>query len=677
MWRSSIEFLLSRAISRIPVLLMALLIVGSPTFCAQDQTPAKQWAVLIAVREYADPENNLRFTLEDAKLVRQILIERAGVPSNQILVFGDEAPAKFKPTLENLRREIPKFLAPDQVGKSDRVLIFYSGHGLREGGETYLVPSDFGRDSKVSQALPIHELRAALDQCSAAIKFLILDTCHAGSDKSPVYGEPAPEDLVKDFVRTKPTRCVVLASCKASERSKEWPERHNGVFTYWFCRALEGGADKDGDGQLTADEVYDYTYERVVHTVSEVFRQKQTPMRELSGVEGVPVLLTLNRELPETLCCRLAWLLNLEIRDRKLSKVGVFEPTRPGRNGDRLAPENLPAYCSGKIRETLTELAGGTFGVANEEESSKKKLSPEDVGNPRAMNQIGWDGLIFGTLRRRGDKMQLQLDLLDKGGNNLISFAGLFPLSEGILGDLGNSADTRQRPPGDPYDPSVVRVTEEQGQLGHPLLNPSFPFRLEVWSVEASPRGESDEKTPRKKKEPVILASPLARAPGEREPQQLAVPARAGEWFEIRVENRSEQRVSMTLLVDGLNTLGQRRERLGEGWSWVLDPKKTYAIGGWWIPTKENAVPGQIADFQVRPFRFVGVPPGVDARKEFGDSIGLITAAFYSEKTGRGPLEVDRMTPAQKRQLETTGFVLGEQRGVVHIRYVDEQDLQR
>ena len=108
-----------------------------------------------------------------------------------------------------------------------------------------------------------------------------------------------------------------------------------------------------------------------MHTVDEVFKQKQTPMRDVSSVAGTPVLLSLNRELPETLCRRLAWLLNLEIRDRKLKKVGVFEPTRPGQDGDRLASENLPAYCSGKIRENLTELAGGTFAVATEEISLK------------------------------------------------------------------------------------------------------------------------------------------------------------------------------------------------------------------------------------------------------------------------------------------------------------------
>ena len=245
----------------------------------------------------------------------------------------------------------------------------------------------------------------------------------------------------------------------------------------------------------------------MVHTVSEVFKQKQTPIRrELSGVEGVPVLLTLNRELPETLCQAPGLALSLEIRDRKLKKVGVFEPTRPGGTGDRLAPENLPAYCSGKVREILTELAGSTFEVANEEESSQKKLRPDQIGDPAAMNQIGWGGLIFGTLKRRGGKMQLQLDLLDKEGNNLASVAGLFPLSEGIIADLGNGANTLDRPPGDPYDPTVVRFSEEQSRLGHPLLDPSFPFRLEVWSVQAGPRGESDEETPRKKKDPVILA---------------------------------------------------------------------------------------------------------------------------------------------------------------------------
>ena len=119
------------------------------------------------------------------------------------------------------------------------------------GDTTYLVPSDLANDAPVSKALPILELRDILEKCRSAIKFLILDTCHAGTDKGPSREEPSAEDLVKDFVRSKPSRCVVLASCKAAERSKEWPERRNGVFTYWFCRAVDGGADKDGDGQLT------------------------------------------------------------------------------------------------------------------------------------------------------------------------------------------------------------------------------------------------------------------------------------------------------------------------------------------------------------------------------------------------------------------------------------------
>ena len=40
------------------------------------------------------------------------------------------------PTLANLRREVPKFLA--RVGKDDRVIVFYAGHGFLRGGKTYL-----------------------------------------------------------------------------------------------------------------------------------------------------------------------------------------------------------------------------------------------------------------------------------------------------------------------------------------------------------------------------------------------------------------------------------------------------------------------------------------------------------------------------------------------------------
>lgn len=74
-----------------------------------------------------------------------------------------------------------------------------------------------------------------LAQCRARIKFLILDCCHAGAAKGPAKAEVDAELLAKDIVRERVGGCVVLASCRAEERSYEWPERQQSIFTYWLC----------------------------------------------------------------------------------------------------------------------------------------------------------------------------------------------------------------------------------------------------------------------------------------------------------------------------------------------------------------------------------------------------------------------------------------------------------
>ena len=73
----------------------------------------------------------------------------------------------------------------------------------------------------------------------------------------------------------------------------------------------------------------------------------------------------------------------------------------------------------------------------------------------------------------------------------------------------------------------------------------------------------------------------------------------------------------MTLLVDGLNSLGQGRERLGNALYWVLeptkDPNKPHILDGWYIPKTPNATPGHLADYTVKRFQFTEVAHSVRA----------------------------------------------------------------
>jgi hypothetical protein len=255
-------------------------------------------------------------------------------------------------------------------------------------------------------------------------------------------------------------------------------------------------------------------------------------------------------------------------------------------------------------------------------------------------------------------------------GSSLVKPSGLLPLSEEGLGDEGLSFDNRNRPPGGPYDDKVRQHVEEQAQEGHPLLvmdpDKKFPFRIELYTVQARPGETITDATPRKKKEPVQVPVP---GPGGKTRTELVVPARDGEIFEIHVSSEYKERAAMMLLVDGLNTLGQKRERLGNGRPWVLGAEKKYAIPGWTLPPRTPGGPDVIKRFQ-----FTDVSKSVAGRQNFGESIGLITAALYAEHgralgVGEGPEE--------ERKLETVDFRVGRLLGVVNIRYVDENELNK
>jgi hypothetical protein len=432
----------------------------------------------------------------------------------------------------------------------------------------------------------LSDLREALGQCQAKSKFLILDCCHAGGASRAADEPGASGEAVARALQAKKLKgTVVLASSSEDEESWEWPARKQGIFTYWLCRALEGGADENGDGKLTFEEVYQYTFDRVPRTAREIASATQTPTRIVGAdVEGTPHLLTLLPEQPETVCRRLADQLDLEIRRAKLKKVGVLEFIVPLAKVEGLARANLPQYCAERVRLALAEAAAGDYEVltAEQMQAAGKGITVEQIGEPAAMTRmnqkVGLDAVIAGSIKRRGSKLHLQCDLVaTMSGDSLVKPAGVLPLNEELLADAGASFSNRDRPNGAPFASEVVQHVQEQNQAAHPLLDPEFPFRVEVFSVPTNAQGQAIGK-PRKKD---LVSRTLPATMGSDLPRSdMLLGVRKDEVIEIHVRNDSKSRVAMTLLVDGVNTLGGQRQRLGDAWSWVLDPGKEYNYEG-------------------------------------------------------------------------------------------------
>lgn len=676
------------------------------------QNTPQQWAVIIAVQTHDDKRlNTLRSTLRDASEVRRILVERGGFPSDHVLEMTDLSAPDRQSRLAELRKEFSNFLTSKDIRRQDRVLVFFSGHGVLFEGRTYLVPADADPDRIAQTCWPLDELRVALQRCVAETKFVVLDCCHAAGLGDVKLSAPTSSDLQKEVEPDSVPGCMLLASCKKDEFSHEWPARKQGIFTFWLSRALEGGADLNRDGQLTVGEIYNFTFDRVPLTAQVLGGGKQTPVRFINtDIEGDPVLLTLKPELPESLCRRLAEQLDLEIRRHGLKHVGVIEFVTVVGNRDALAPAALPRFLAERVRINLATLSDNQHVVLEwnivRKALSEKNVVLSDLGKPATMQQLGeslgqLDGIVWGRLDRRGSNVSVQCELLDRNSQTLANPTGLLPLSEELQGDLGTSFDNRQRPSGSPHDLAVIQHIDAQSPQ-HPLLKPDFPFRVEVWSIHPRPGEPITDKTERRQKEHVL------RPRINDLTSELLIAASPDELFEIRVENRYGHDVAMTLLLDGLNSLGQQRERLGAARSWIvrrpaipelLDRLRRKKQSGTlaedeardlaaeeervlrpanyvfdsWVQNQSGPV-GKVENVTARRFRFTDLAESVAARQRFTDSIGLITAAFYAERgralgVGEGPEE--------KRDLKTVNFQAGRLLGVVQIRYVEQKDLTR
>src|SRR3954469_17586588 len=93
------------------------------------------YALVIGVAQYRnlEPAKQLRYPESDAAAVARVLINREGgsfPPENVHLLQGKDA------TLVNIRRELEQWL-PSVAQPSDRVVVYFAGHGLVKNGRGF------------------------------------------------------------------------------------------------------------------------------------------------------------------------------------------------------------------------------------------------------------------------------------------------------------------------------------------------------------------------------------------------------------------------------------------------------------------------------------------------------------------------------------------------------------
>lgn len=261
----------------------------------------RSYALVIGISEYKNlsEKGQLKFPDRDAAEIFATLISPEGgqfPPENVHKLIGAQA------SLANIRKELEGWL-PSVSHAEDRVLIYFAGHGFVSGGRAYLAPYDIDPGDIPDTAYPMETLGEVFGgRIKAKWRVLLTDACHSGAIL------PASDaQTVNETLQTLNRSLFSLTASRDREKSYEstiWGGGH-GAFTYYVMKGMEGEADSNGDGAVTADELAEY-----VHTnVRKDTKQLQNPTSERGSFDPKMIL----------------------AYNRSRSRVGPLDPPKFGR----------------------------------------------------------------------------------------------------------------------------------------------------------------------------------------------------------------------------------------------------------------------------------------------------------------------------------------------------------
>ena len=186
-----------------------------------------------------------------------------GLMESALMKHGFMVEKYLNPTGEKLREIVKEFIDRYGFKKSNRLFIFFSGHGYtrKDGTKGYIVPSDaadpvIDEIKFVQQAIEMDQIMTWARRIESKHALFVFDSCFSGTLFQARTLTPPPHitDLTGKDVR----QFITAGSAGETVPAKS-------KFAPYLIRGLEGEADSDKDGYITGTELGAYLHKKITN----------------------------------------------------------------------------------------------------------------------------------------------------------------------------------------------------------------------------------------------------------------------------------------------------------------------------------------------------------------------------------------------------------------------------
>jgi hypothetical protein len=227
-------------------------------------------AIIIGIADYKNlPRAD--YANDDARVFYDYAIRALGVKPENIKLLVDADADDVA-----IYRAFKTWL-PSRVRANTDVYVFYSGHGLptADGQGLYLLPQRADRDFIDKTAITQAEINTAIQAAKPRSVTIFLDACYSGQARTgeTLLASARPVAL-KVERQLFPDSFTVISASQADQISSSSPDLKHGIFSYYLMRGMEGDADANRDGKITAGEMHTYLMEQVARQAGMMNRQQ-------------------------------------------------------------------------------------------------------------------------------------------------------------------------------------------------------------------------------------------------------------------------------------------------------------------------------------------------------------------------------------------------------------------